>query len=135
MSRRSTAAPGRLGSEGQGQGAARLTSSSVDTQQLAHALGLATGRRELAERLVGELRKSAANWRVAESKSTGLFGAFRTAFLWALTERWCSRLEALAAQAEADLAELRTAEQSARAAYERALQAVPPMRVVRKARK
>lgn len=101
----------------------------MDATQLAHSLGLATGRRELAERLLGELRRQVALWRAAEAKAGGPLGAVRSAFLWSLTERWCSRVEALAAQVESELAQLRTAELGARAQYEqaaRAAQAAPP---------
>jgi hypothetical protein len=78
---------------------------------------------------VGELRRTAATWRAAEAKAGGPLGAVRSAFLWALTERWCSRVEVLAAQVESELAQLRTAELGARAQYEqaaRAAQAAPP---------
>jgi len=92
----------------------------VDSAQLAHSLGVATGRRELAERLLAELRRTAATWRGAEAKTGGLLTSLRSAFFWAVTERWCSRVEALAAQVEAQLAELRTAEVGARVAYEMA---------------
>lgn len=91
----------------------------MDTAQHAHALGVATGRRETAERVVGELRKAVATWRASEAKpSSGLGAALRAAFFWAVTERWCARLETLAAQVDSDLAQLRTAEQQAQMQYQ-----------------
>lgn len=78
----------------------------------------------MAERVVAELRKAAAAWRASEAKVTGLAGMLRAAFLWSLTERWCSRLELLAAQVESDVAQLRTLEEQARAELERVTAAV-----------
>ena len=108
----------------------------MDATQLAHSLGVATGRRELAERLLGELRRTAATWRVAEAKTGGLLGSIRSAFFWQLTERWCGRVEALAAQIETQLAELRTAELAARSSYEQAqrVAAAPPAPAAKKRR-
>lgn len=97
----------------------------MDATQLAHSLGVATGRRELAERLLGELRRTASTWRVAEATAGGLRGSLRSAFFWQLTERWCSRVEGLAAQIESQIAELRTAELAARTAYEQAARPAP----------
>lgn len=86
--------------------------------EAAHALGVATGRRELAEQLVAELRRASARWRAADAQSSSLLGALRAAFLWSVTERWCARIEELASAIEARVAELRTAEQTQRAFYE-----------------
>lgn len=97
----------------------------MDPTQLAHALGVATGRRELAERFVGELRRASAKWRATEAKVGGLMGSLKSAFFWNLTERWCARVEELAAQVEADVAQLRTAEQQAQSSYDTAVRQPP----------
>jgi len=91
------------------------------TTAAAHALGVTTGRRELAERIVGELRRRAARWRGADASPRGLLGSLQAAFVWSVTERWCARLEELAAGIETELAQLRTDELAKRAAYEQAL--------------
>lgn len=68
--------------------------------------------------MLGELRRLVATWRLSESKATGVRGSIRAAFLWGVTERWCARAEAFAAQVETDLAQLRSAEQAAQVAYQ-----------------
>jgi hypothetical protein len=73
----------------------------------AHALGVVTGRREVAERAASELRRHVAQWRAEDSTTKGLVGAARVALTWALTERWCTRLEALAASWESEALRLR----------------------------
>lgn len=80
------------------------------TPDEARALGVATGRREVVERAASELRRHVAQWRAEESKAKGLLGSARAALAWALHDRWCSRLEALAASWDTEAQKLRTEE-------------------------
>lgn len=76
--------------------------------------GIITGRREMAERAALELRRRIAAWRAEEEQQQGFFGRARAAFLWAVTERWCRRIEGLAATLEAEGLRLRSEEVEAR---------------------
>jgi len=84
----------------------------VDSAQQNRAIGVAQGRREAAEHFARALRTVVARWRAEEAGA----GALRAALLHSLTERWCSRVEALALELEQQLPALRAAEAQAIAA-------------------
>lgn len=100
----------------------------TDRERRAHELGWLEAQQKSAESLAGGLRGQAAA--VRAEQATTLLGRMRAAFLWELTEAWCARLEAMAAELERQAAALMPNLQQRRAALGRPVSRWPWKRKV-----
>lgn len=97
-----------------------MASKSENVRDAAYRLGIVTGRREVTELLVGDIRRRLTEWRAADSNPQGGLRARAAAALrWSVTELWGARLSKFAQELEAQVIQLRRQEQGMRADLEK----------------